>query len=309
MSDLVKRTITGVLFVVIMLGAIVTGYSFWLFLVICFFTLWEFYKMTLGANNLTPRIYGTVLGVLVYVFVVMVFTRSFGYNHIRLSSRPDTVFYLLPGFLIITVIELVRKNQEPLKNISIVMLGWVYVAMPFALAIILDGRGGGFNGDIIFGELKSGYDPDDLKAGIPAFPKFKTPFLIILLILVWCYDVFAYLIGKFFGRTLLATKISPNKTIEGSLGGIILTIVAAWLLRAELPAKFEHSIFSTLLLGFVVASTALIGDLAESKFKRQYGIKDSGNLLPGHGGLLDRFDSFIFVIPSVYLLTEIAGMF
>lgn len=300
MSDLIKRTITGVLFVVVMLGAIITGYSFWLFLVICFFTLWEFYKMTLGTNNLTPLIYGSVLGVLVYAFVIMVLTHSFGYSHIRFARRPDTAFFVLPGMLIIVIIELFRKHNEPLKNLAIVVFGWAYIAMPFALGIVLE-----------YENVSN--KPQNFLAkhtqSVDYLPNTQIPFLVMLLILVWCNDVFAYLIGKFFGKTPLASRISPKKTVEGTLGGIIITVLATYFLRAQLPYEYSKSIVMTLLLGFIVSIMAILGDLIESKFKRQFGVKDSGNLLPGHGGLLDRFDSYIFIIPSVYLLTKIAERF
>lgn len=115
--------------------------------------------------------------------------------------------------------------------------------------------------------------------------------------LVWATDTFAYLVGRVMGKHLLAPQISPKKTIEGSVGGLIfciLTGLLAWRIIGE------ASLWSYLLLSFIVSCSGQIGDLFESALKRSVNIKDSGNLIPGHGGILDRFDSLLFVIPIMY---------
>lgn len=119
----------------------------------------------------------------------------------------------------------------------------------------------------------------------------------VTFLLVWATDTFAYLIGRQFGRHLLAPNVSPNKTIEGSIGGLMGSIGMGLLLWYRFPGV---PLVAFLGLAGVVGISAQIGDLFESALKRSAGVKDSGRLIPGHGGILDRFDSFIFVLPLVY---------
>ena len=119
-----------------------------------------------------------------------------------------------------------------------------------------------------------------------------------IFILIWVNDSFAYLVGKSIGRTKLCPSISPKKTVEGSIGGLVFTILAAYLL-----ARFEPILSSAqwITLAAVIVLTGSLGDLLESKLKRHAGVKDSGAILPGHGGMLDRLDSLIFAAPFAYL--------
>lgn len=125
------------------------------------------------------------------------------------------------------------------------------------------------------------------------------PYLMMgILSIIWINDSFAFLIGKNFGKNKLFPSVSPKKTIEGFFGGLIFSSVGA-LLISKFNADF--SMINWLIIGFIVSSIGTIGDLVESKFKRQANIKDSGNLMPGHGGILDRLDSLLFAAPFVYL--------
>jgi phosphatidate cytidylyltransferase len=280
MSNFWQRTLTGAVFVLVMVGGIYLGFTFWLFLLIVSLGLWEFYRIMLGQGNLTAKIYGTVTGVLVYTSLAWIFTPNLFPFSLPSSGRPDSLAMLLPGFIVVLILELFRKHPDPIKNISTAIFGWLYVAMPFALGYIMEAQ-----------------------ADKPM------PFLVVLFILIWCNDTFAYLTGRLIGRTPLFTRISPKKTIEGTLGGALITMLAAWLLKENLLFPLSHGIVFPLLTGLTVAIMGILGDLVESKFKRQLQIKDSGNILPGHGGILDRFDSFILVVPSIYLLLQLADLF
>jgi phosphatidate cytidylyltransferase len=129
--------------------------------------------------------------------------------------------------------------------------------------------------------------------------------LIILgaFILVWTNDTFAYLIGKNFGKQKLFPSISPKKTVEGFLGGLFFACVASYFIATftETTLSFNH----WLILSIIISVFGTLGDLIESKFKRQANVKDSGIIMPGHGGLLDRFDSIVFAAPFIYLFLRI----
>ncbi|MFN7014575.1 MAG: phosphatidate cytidylyltransferase [Bacteroidia bacterium] len=126
--------------------------------------------------------------------------------------------------------------------------------------------------------------------------------IISILIIIWCNDTFAYLVGITMGKNKLFERISPKKTIEGFVGGVIFAVVAGILL-----AQFylHQDLIKWIIIAMIVSAFGTLGDLIESKFKRIAGVKDSGNIMPGHGGFLDRLDSIIFVAPFVYLFYQI----
>ena len=134
---------------------------------------------------------------------------------------------------------------------------------------------------------------------LPFYKEEYQPYLILnILVLIWVNDSFAFLVGKNFGKTKLFVSVSPKKTIEGFVGGLIFSLIAAFIISKYL------TIFSTInwmIIAAIVSIIGTIGDLIESKFKRQANIKDSGNIMPGHGGMLDRLDSLLFAAPFVYL--------
>jgi phosphatidate cytidylyltransferase len=133
--------------------------------------------------------------------------------------------------------------------------------------------------------------------------------IIGLFILIWTNDTFAYIVGKSMGKHKLFERISPKKTIEGFIGGILFAVFAGYLiskLYIKASPKFsEKSIVIWCIIALIVGIIGTIGDLIESKFKRIAGVKDSGKIMPGHGGILDRLDSVIFVAPFVFLFYQI----
>ncbi|CAA0143540.1 phosphatidate cytidylyltransferase [Tenacibaculum maritimum] len=122
--------------------------------------------------------------------------------------------------------------------------------------------------------------------------------VVAILVLIWINDSFAYLVGKNFGKRKLFERISPKKTIEGFIGGVIFSLIAAFVISQYLP---HFNTLSWIIIAAIVAIFGTLGDLVESKFKRQANVKDSGNIMPGHGGMLDRLDSLFFAAPFVYL--------
>lgn len=126
--------------------------------------------------------------------------------------------------------------------------------------------------------------------------------LFAMFILVWVNDTFAFIVGKTFGKHKLLPKVSPKKTWEGFLGGVVFCMIAACCLAGW---YLEESLSTWLLIGLIMSVIGTIGDLVESKLKRIAGVKDSGKIMPGHGGILDRLDSVIFAAPFVFLLFQI----
>ena len=127
---------------------------------------------------------------------------------------------------------------------------------------------------------------------------YNSHLIISILVLIWVNDSFAFLVGKNFGKRKLFVSISPKKTIEGFIGGIFFALIAAVLISKY---NNDFTLLNWMIIALIVSVIGTIGDLVESKFKRQANIKDSGTIMPGHGGILDRLDSLLFVAPFVYL--------
>ena len=142
--------------------------------------------------------------------------------------------------------------------------------------------------------------------GFREFVSARTESLIILffgLLIVWATDIGAYMVGRQYGKNKLWPEISPNKTVEGALGGIVSAVVVAaiYVLIFQSQQDFGHSLPLVLIFTIIFSIVGQFGDLVESAIKRHFGVKDSGNILPGHGGILDRFDSMLFVFPIMHL--------
>ena len=129
--------------------------------------------------------------------------------------------------------------------------------------------------------------------------RYNEKILITIFICIWTNDTFAYLVGKNFGKRKLFPSVSPKKTIEGFVGGMIFTIICSLILsKYYIETK---NIYIWIIIAIIVSIFSTLGDLIESKLKRVAQIKDSGNIMPGHGGILDRLDSIIFVVPFINL--------
>lgn len=184
---------------------------------------------------------------------------------------------LIPLIISVFIIELYRNHNKPIHNIAFTLLGLIYVAFPFAL----------LNYYVLsYSSYRIGY---------------QSHLLIGFFALAWANDSGAYAFGVSIGRNKLYPKISPNKSWEGLIGGFFVTALMAWLL-----SMFFHDVglFHWMVIAFITAVMSVFGDLVESMFKRSIGTKDSGKFLPGHGGVLDRFDGIIMSVPVVYVYLE-----
>ncbi|MCX6258512.1 MAG: phosphatidate cytidylyltransferase [Bacteroidia bacterium] len=265
MNNFTTRTLTGFLFVVILIGSILLSpYAFLVvFLAITVGTLVEFYRLAGNERIKVQAGYGIACGSLMFVL-------SFLTSYALIPQK--YLLLILPAVFLVPVIELFREKEDPFGNIAWTILGLFYVAGPLSLLSYIRFHTG-------IGGILMGY-----------------------FIIIWSYDSFAYLTGITFGRHRLFERISPKKSWEGAIGGVIITLGLLWpvsLLFTEL------SFVQWLALAIIIFITCTLGDLAESLFKRSIGIKDSGSLFPGHGGFLDRFDAVLLSSPFVFTYLQL----
>lgn len=268
MKNIYTRTLTGIVFLITVIGSILLDPLAFLlvFSVFNFIGLKEFYKLAkLSSTNNTsakaPEYY--IFGMLIYAIIGL---SGLGYIDIRYSSIIFVIFFIQIAF------ELFRKENPSWKNIAIKLTGYIYISIPFGLMNSLF-----YSGAV-----------DVPRVGI----------LIGMFVLVWTGDIFAYLIGGMFGKHKLMERISPKKTWEGSIGGLVFAFVAAYVMSIFVD---QLNFVEWMVLALIIVISATIGDLAESLLKRNAGVKDSGTIFPGHGGVLDRFDAVIFATPMVFI--------
>lgn len=225
---------------------------------------WECMKIMKFGDGYEKWIVFPLVIFIFYVFSKRYFQHGF-YFDFRLSE------ILAISLTLIAVITLFKFSNELYIDSGKLIFTVIYVALPFSFAL-----------------------------GLPKYSSIENTFsleVIFLFILIWSSDTFAYLVGKFFGKHKMAPKISPKKTWEGYIGGVVLTLVLSYFVEQYQPQLRGN----WMVVGFLIAAFAPLGDLVESQLKRNFGVKDSGNIIPGHGGVLDRLDSFLICVPVVYL--------
>ena len=279
LTNMTVRAFTGVLFVTIMVTCFFQPIAMvFLFALITCLSLWEYSGLVNNIEDVTiNRFISTVAGV--YLFLAISAVNS-GFVQTNAVFMPYllTIIYLF-------VSELYTKNKNAVHDLSYTMLGQMYIALPLSMINVLAFRTA-TDGNIHFYYL------------LP----------LSVFIFLWTSDTGAYCVGSLFGKHKLFPRISPAKSWEGSIGGGTLVLVAAFLVSILEQSYGNLSGLNTLQwlgLGLVVTIFGTWGDLVESLIKRTLGIKDSGTILPGHGGMLDRFDSSLLAIPAsaVYIYT------
>jgi phosphatidate cytidylyltransferase len=193
---------------------------------------------------------------------------------------------LLLLFMITIALEIARPARAPIKNMGATVLGVAYVGGLFTFLVRL--RAISIPQFNVLNLQSSWLDTGSYGAWLVLF----------LLLVTWACDTGAYFTGKFLGKRKLAPTISPGKTVEGAIGGVVSAMIVA-LLAGSLVA---FPLVNRILVGAVIAATSIIGDLVESAMKREIGIKDFGSIMPGHGGVLDRFDSLLFSAPALFYI-------
>lgn len=266
------RTLTGIVFVaVIVAGLFIHPLTMALLgVIIGACCLWEFYTLTLLPEQTFFKGYMWLSGLLPMLYVV-------GVNFLGLTVSPvitgALLFILFLGFFL----QLQYVSERPFNQLGLGFLGWVYISIPMSSFLLLASR----------------YTQPFMPAAV-----------LLLFALVWVNDTGAYISGVSFGRTKFFERISPKKTWEGTLGGVALCMLLAapygkFILNGS-PLYYAG-------MGLVIGVFSTLGDLIESQLKRSLGIKDSGTILPGHGGFLDRFDGFLMAIPAAYIYSLLFG--
>ena len=277
-SNLIQRTITGIVFVAVLVGCILwSPISFsLLFTLIAALSVHEFGHLMNVYNGVSMNKTITALGG-AYLFMAL---GSFCIG--ATDARIFLPYLFLLIYLMIT--ELYLKRTNPLGNWAYSMLSQLYIALPFALLNILAYHNSPENSSVTYN---------------PILP-------LSIFVFIWLSDTGAYCVGSLIGKHRLFERISPKKSWEGSIGGAVFSIASS-LIFAHCYPFFSIGQWAGLATVVVVFGTW--GDLTESLMKRQLGIKDSGNILPGHGGMLDRFDSALMAIPAAVIYLYVLTLF
>lgn len=264
MKELLIRASTGLIFLVVVIGCILWNpYSLAsLFYIVGLMGMLEYYSMAKIGGVHPQTMLGVITATVLYIGIELVKLKIFPTYIVSLS---------IPFFIAIFVWELYRKRPDPFTNIGHTVIGIVYVMAPLALLNVFT-----------FEELVVEYKPEVVLG---------------FFILLWLNDTGAYIFGRLFGKRKLFERISPKKTVEGAVGGGLAAMVGAVVIATYTD---DLAIGHWLVLGVIIVVSATYGDLVESLLKRSAKVKDSSNLLPGHGGILDRFDGVLLASPMVF---------
>lgn len=264
-QNFVQRSITGALFVATVVTC--TLLSEWSFFVLVgainFLCLLEFYELVLPDKSWIEKYLGIIAGSIIFIMFAMIFSADLSLAW---------YYHIIPIFLLMFIIKLFENSHNEFSTLAFQVLGLFYISMPLVMLTKM-----GF------------FNSMDYSAGLPMG----------FMLLLWTSDTGAYLAGRSFGKRKLFERVSPKKTWEGSAGGLVLTLIIAYLLSTiELFDAIDR--IDWLIVAVLIVVFGTFGDLFESLLKRNLRIKDSGTILPGHGGVLDRFDGLFLAVPAVF---------
>ena len=286
MSDKLKnfivRTLSGAVLLLVILGALYIGYYGYLALLflITMSGVWEFYNLSKAKEYEPQRGTGILLSLFIYLAGAVLglsFVDNLGDDGLVLSAFALCGVVLLVG--VVLSAEVFRNRTSPIVNVATTLAGALYVALPMALMAVV---------------------PLFLVGG----GEWNALYFLFYLFLVWGNDVFAYLAGVTMGRHKMCERLSPKKSWEGFAGGVLGSLAVGALGACVLNESYVVWIG----LALVVSLSSVVGDLVESMFKRDAGVKDSGSIMPGHGGILDRFDAFILSAPFAFIYLLIVNI-
>ncbi len=293
MGDILKRTVTGTSLLILVIGTAV--FNSLAFVILFFFimqvSLFEFYRISSRFKVHPQTVIGMLLASFLYIYF---FLNSIGFLPIRF------IWLFLPLVSLIYINELFFRENRPVHNIAFTLLGILYIALPFALFnYLIFSVSNEFNSSVTMEKdiVNFLFQPRNLV-------HYNFQLLLGIFFIHWTNDTGAYIIGVPFGKHKLWKRISPKKSWEGLAGGAVFAMVTSYLLSRFFPVL---DLTNWLVIGLIVIVFGTFGDLIESLLKRHAGVKDSGSILPGHGGFLDRYDSIIFSLPVIYAYLQIVG--
>lgn len=282
LKTLITRTITAAVFVVVLLAGICWNYISFsaLFFLVSIWGLIEFYQLSEKLGAKPYKVLGLFLGILIFLYTIVVNTNAV------LFLPMESIFPLiLVVFFFTFIITLFDKKPNAILNLAYTITGLLYAVVPFTLLLNITCMDRAYTFNNVTNVWYNDCAP------------YNFHYVLGIILLIWASDVGAYLVGSLIGKHKLFERISPGKTWEGTIGASILNIGCAVIIANWFP---ELALKHWIVISILVSVFGTIGDLVESMFKRQAGIKDSGKIMPGHGGILDRFDSLLFVSPFVY---------
>ncbi|MFA5974427.1 MAG: phosphatidate cytidylyltransferase [Lentimicrobiaceae bacterium] len=266
MNNLASRSVTAVFFVIAMVGSALLGQNVFsiLLLIITILSINEFISIV-SNNTVQPARWPTmVVGSIIYII--------FAANAMGFMSAKG-LLASIPFIFLLFIAELWRNKTNPFTNIAFSLVSIIYIALPFGLMMYF------FDPVVISGPYHYGI-------------------VLGFLFVLWLNDTGAYFVGSLIGKHKLFERISPGKTWEGSMGGALFALLTAWVLSFIFR---QLDVTQWMILSIIIVISGTLGDLVESLLKRSLGIKDSGAMLPGHGGLLDRFDAVLLSVPFVFV--------
>jgi len=280
LKEIYRRTLTGAWIVIFTLG------GFWLHPVTFFLTgllilsgtQYEYFRIIKSTGINAQMIPGMITGIAAYILATLVASGLLGFGFLLL---------LIPFIALIMISELYRRQEKPFDSLAHTLFSIIYIALPFSLFPFSAFGREGINSIISYESII-----------------FSPGIVIGFFTLLWINDTGAYITGITLGKHRLMERISPKKSWEGFAGGIVFSVLAAWLLSGLLGVLDTPE---WIIVAIIVAVSGTFGDLIESMLKRSTGIKDSGSIMPGHGGFMDRFDSTLLSFPLVFLFIVFFG--
>ena len=270
-KNLLTRTIAGAVYILLILLGVLGGrFSFLaVFGIITGMGLFEFYRMVeKNRSHIICKVFNIVSGMLIF-FSVFLFLEG-----ITLYAFPAAVLLYM---LCLFVGAIFLQRNTIFHTIVCSAFGQLYITMPLILLMFVRYQ---------FGYTVVGH---------------YYAFILALFVFIWVNDTGAYLVGTLFGKHKLNERISPKKTVEGFIGGIVFTVLASFVFVRFIPVCPINSYIFWAVFAVIIALFGTLGDLFESLIKRTYEVKDSGQIMPGHGGILDRIDSLLIAVPAIYL--------
>lgn len=263
MNNFVKRTLSGFLFVTLIVGSILISKYFFavFFALVCGWAVREFHKLSNKQQNVNVDLIVALIG------GILLFASSFVYASDIWRNSSFSIYGIYVVFVLI--LELYRKQTNPIHNWAYFILGQIFIALPFSLLNF-----------ILF------------------INDWQPLVLLSVFVTIWVNDTGAYLTGVTIGKHRLFERISPKKSWEGFIGGAVFALLSGYIFSLLIPGI---QLINWLIFSEIIVVFGTFGDLIESLMKRTVGVKDSGDLIPGHGGLLDRFDSMLLAAPVIFI--------